>query len=142
MQTLMTEMFRAWSNPPAFIPFLPETTAARRQFIAELLADPACPHWLAFTGNQCVGMQVFTEPASPHWFVSTLQSPPQSVYLLLASTLPDERGRGVGTALLAHTMGWAREAGYACCTVHYVTATPAPAFWRGQVPARVALAFA
>jgi GNAT superfamily N-acetyltransferase len=132
VQTLLTEMFRAWSSPPAFILFLPETTAARRQFIAALLDDPVSPHWLAIAGNRVVGMQVFTEPASPHWFVSTLQTPPQSVYLFLASTLPEERGRGVGTALLAHTIAWAREAGYARCMAHYVTATPAAAFWRKQ----------
>ncbi len=131
IQTLMTEMLRAWSSPPAFIPFLPETTAARRQFIAELLADPACPHWLALAGSRVVGMQVFTEPASSHWNVSTLQSPPQSVYLFLASTMPEERSRGVGATLLAHTMAWAREAGYARCAAHYVTATRAAAFWRG-----------
>ena len=131
IQTLMTEMLRAWSSPPAFIPFLPETTAARRQFIAELSADPACPHWLAFAGGRVVGMHVFTEPASAHWNVSTLQSPPQSVYLFLASTLPEERSRGVGAALLAHTMAWAREAGYARCAAHYVTATRAATFWRG-----------
>ena len=143
MQMLMTELFRAWSSPPAFVPFLPETTAARRQFIAELLADPACPHWLAFAGDRVVGMQVFTEPASPHWFVSPLQSPPQSVYLFLASTMPEERGRGVGTALLAHTMGWAREAGYAALhgpLRHRDSGRRLLA--RAGVPARIALAFA
>jgi GNAT superfamily N-acetyltransferase len=131
IQTLMTEMLRAWSSPPAFVPFLPETTAARRQFIAELLADPACPHWLAVADGRVVGMHVFTEPASAHWNVSTLQSPPHSVYLFLASTMPEERSRGVGAALLAHTMAWAREVGYARCAAHYVTATRAAAFWRG-----------
>jgi GNAT superfamily N-acetyltransferase len=131
IQTLMTEMLRAWSSPPAFIPFLPETTAARRQFIAELSADPACPHWLAFAGGRVVSMHVFTEPASAHWNVSTLQSPPRSVYLFLASTMPEERSRGIGAALLSHTMAWAREAGYARCAAHYVTATRAATFWRG-----------
>jgi hypothetical protein len=66
IQTLVTEMLCAWSSPPAFIPFLPETTAARRQFIAEMLADPACPHWLACAEGRVVGMHVFTEPASAH----------------------------------------------------------------------------
>jgi GNAT superfamily N-acetyltransferase len=132
IQTLAMEMHRAWSSSPAFVPFLPETTTARRQFIADLLADPACPHWLAFADGRVVGMQVFTEPASAHWNVSTLQSPPQSVYLFLASTMPKERSRGVGAALLAHTMAWAREAGYGCCAAHYITATRAATFWRGR----------
>ena len=131
IQTLATEMLRAWSSPPAFIPFLPETAAARRQFIAEMLADLACPHWLACAEGRVVGMHVFTEPASAHWHVSTLQSPPQSVYLFLASTMPEELSRGVGAALLAQTIAWAREAGYPRCAAHYVTATRAAPFWRG-----------
>ena len=132
VQTLLTEMLRAWSDPPTFVPFLPETEAARRQFTAVLLADPACPHWLALVDGRVMGMQVFTEPASAHWNVSKLQSPEDAVYLFLASTMPGARGTGVGSALLAQTMAWARGTGYERCAAHFVTSTLAAVFWRAR----------
>ena len=131
VQELATDLFRSWAEPPIFLPFLPETAAARRTLQAELLADPACPHWLAVVDGRVVGMQIFTEPGSTHWNVSTLQSPERCVYLYLACTLAEARGAGIGDALFRQTMAWARDAGYERCAVHFVTQSRAAAFWRG-----------
>jgi GNAT superfamily N-acetyltransferase len=131
VQVLTDEMFRAWSSSPVFMPYLPETEAHRRQFMSDLLADERCPLWLACVEGRRIGMQVFVEPQSSHWFLSSLQVPDKTVYLYLASTHPEARGRGVGTALFSAGMSWAREAEYDHCAVHYHTANRAAAFWRG-----------
>jgi GNAT superfamily N-acetyltransferase len=131
VQTLVTELFRTFADPPIFVPYLPETTAQRHRHIAELLADPACPAWLAIRNGCPLGIQVFEEPHSSHWHQSKLQSPSQALYLHLACTASEARGTGVGAALFARTMEWAREAGYASCMVHYFTSSRAASFWRG-----------
>jgi ribosomal protein S18 acetylase RimI-like enzyme len=41
-----------------------------------------------------------------------LARPPGSIYLAVAATLPEVRGRGVGVALTEHALGWAAENGY------------------------------
>ena len=38
---------------------------------------------------------------------------------------------GVGRALTARTMAWAREAGYDVCMAHFLTASRAASFWQG-----------
>jgi GNAT superfamily N-acetyltransferase len=128
----MTEFFRTFADPPIFVPFLPETTAERRRFVADHLADPGCPVWLAFTNERLMALQMFEEPGSPHWHQSPLQTPERSVYLYIAYTVPEARSAGIGAALLHRTMAWAREAGYDSCMAHWVTASRAAPFWRGR----------
>jgi GNAT superfamily N-acetyltransferase len=130
VQSLVTELFRTFADPPIFVPYLPETAAQRHRHIAELLADPACPSWLAVVNGRPLGLQVFEEPHSCHWHQSKLQSPSQALYLHLACTAANARSTGVGAALFARTMEWAREAGYASCMVHYFTSSRASAFWQ------------
>ena len=113
------------------MPFLPETASERRRFVADHLADAASPHWLAFANERLVGMQIFVEPHSPHWHQPALETPPRALYLSLACTAPEARSLGVGAALSAHTMAWARETGYDCCMAHYLTASRAASFWQG-----------
>ena len=100
---LVTEIFRSFSDPPIFVPFLPETASERRRFVADHLADPASPHWLAFANERLVGMQIFVEPHSPHWHQPALETPPRALYLSLACTAPEARSLGVGAALSART---------------------------------------
>jgi GNAT superfamily N-acetyltransferase len=131
IQELMTELFRSFAAAPIFLPFLPETAAARHRYVAELLVDPACPHWLAFRDGHLVGFQIFVEPTSPHWQLAPLETPERCVYLHWAYIVPDRRSTGIGATFFAHTMQWAREAGYERCAVHFITASRAATFWRG-----------
>ena len=84
VQALVTELMRSFADPPIFVPFLPETAAERAKFVADRLADPACPCWLAFVNGRPVGLQLFEEPSSSHWHLSPLESVPRGVYLFLA----------------------------------------------------------
>ena len=105
VQSLLTELFHSFAVPPLFVPCLPETDAARRQDVADYLADPGCPHWLAMADGRAVGLLILEEPTSPQWHQPPLQSPPRAVYIDWAWTAPDMRSRGVGAALCAHANG-------------------------------------
>jgi GNAT superfamily N-acetyltransferase len=126
----MTELFHSFAAPPLFVPCLPETDAARRQDVADYLADPGCPHWLAVADNRVVGLQILEEPTSPQWHQPPVQSPLRAVYIDWAWTAPDMRSRGVGAELFSHAMAWAREAGYTSCLVDFMTGSRAAPFWR------------
>ncbi len=130
--TLVTEMFRAFADPPVFAPFLPETAAERQRLVAGYLADPACPCWLALADDRPVGLHLFQEPTSPKWYRLPLETPERAVYLQFAATAPKARGTGVGAALLDRSLAWARQAGYDTCMAHYQTASRAALFWCGR----------
>jgi GNAT superfamily N-acetyltransferase len=132
LQDAMTGFMRTFAEAPIFVPFLDETAAERRRFVAEHLTQPGSPVWLAFTGGQFVGFQMFEEPSSPHWHLAPLETPPRSLYLQIAYTTPEGRGTGVGAALLRHNLAWARDAGYDTCIAEWVTSSRAAPFWRGQ----------
>ncbi len=76
----------------------------------ETLEEEANIYFVAELGGAIVG-HVLLNPEEPD-----LARPPGSVYLAVAASLPQVRGRGVGVALTDHALGWAREAGYR--TVH------------------------
>jgi GNAT superfamily N-acetyltransferase len=75
---------------------------------------------------------MFVEPTSPLWHQSALSTPRAAVYLHIGFTRAAARSGGIGAALVDRTMAWAREAGYDCCTAHWVTASRAAAFWQRQ----------
>ncbi|HEX2280758.1 MAG TPA: GNAT family N-acetyltransferase [Thermomicrobiales bacterium] len=131
VQALTTEFFRTVAAPPIFVPFLPETAAERQRFVADHLADPGCPVWLAFADDRLVGLQLFVEPTSSQWHQSPLATPQRAVYLFIVCTVPEARSSGVGAAFANRTLAWAREAGYDHCTAHYLTTSRANPFWRG-----------
>jgi GNAT superfamily N-acetyltransferase len=130
VQAAMTALFRSFAEPPLFVPCLPETDEARRQDVADYLADPGCPHWLAVADGRVAGLLILEEPSSPQWHQPPLQTPQRAVYVDWAWTAPEMRSRGVGAALVAHAMAWAREAGYSSCMVDFMTASRAAPFWR------------
>jgi GNAT superfamily N-acetyltransferase len=132
VQGLPTALLRYWTEPPLFLPFFPESVAAQRQLGLELFDDPACHVWLAVRDGRPACIFLFLAPESPHWFVAPIETPERSVYLFMVYTAAEERGAGVSTALLDHTMSWAHELGYDHCLLHYLSATPASGFWRGQ----------
>jgi GNAT superfamily N-acetyltransferase len=132
VQGLPTALIRYWSESPLFQPFLPESVAAQRQLGLDLFDDSACHVWLAVRDGRPAAIFLFLTPESPHWFVAPIETPERSIYLFIVYTAAEERGAGVGTALLDHTMTWARELEYDHCLLHYLSATAANGFWRGH----------
>jgi GNAT superfamily N-acetyltransferase len=117
---------RHHATSPIFIPFLSETLASWRAHQKNLLDVPANAHWLAYQGGRAIGIQTFNPPD-----YSEMARPERSTYLFEGFTEADTRGSGVGSALLDHSMRWARDAGYELCTLHYMTANLSGArFWQ------------
>ena len=109
-RTLMPLIWKHQTGSPTFtgmeIPSEEETMADWE----ETLADPTYTYFVGDLDGRLAG-HLLLYPEEPD-----LATPPGSVYLAVAATLPEARGRGVGLALTEHALAWAREAGYT--TVH------------------------
>lgn len=126
-------------SSPIFWPYLHETMAAARQYQESLLADPANAHFVAYKNGEPLGMNTFNPP---DW-VSPLIQGGRSIYLYQGVVVEKARGNGIGKALLARSMDWAREQGYEYCALHFASANASGAsFWLGQgfVPAEYTMA--
>ncbi|MFT4038845.1 MAG: GNAT family N-acetyltransferase [Thermomicrobiales bacterium] len=133
LEAATVAFFRSLAGPPAFLPFMEEAIPAQRQIIAELLADPACTVLLAVdAAGELAGYMALVEQSSPHWMLSPLSAPSSAVYLQIAYVAPQWRGAGVGAALAARSLEWAKERGAEHCLVEWITASRAAAFWRRQ----------
>jgi ribosomal protein S18 acetylase RimI-like enzyme len=117
---------RYHAGSPMFLPYPRETWPDARAYQERLLAEPNNPHWLAYRDGAAVGMQTFHHPT-----VAEAQRPDGATYLFQGFTMGGGRGAGVGSALLEHTMAWARESGFDWCTLHFLTANLLGArFWQ------------
>lgn len=125
---------------PIFWPYMErQASAAIEQFTAGALSDESNGIFLARQGGVAVALHLMVSGAD---WGSTFTQPDGSIYLYEGITAPEARGAGVGTALLAHTLDWAREAGHPYVTLHYATPNPSGGpFWRGHgfVPVEVTL---
>lgn len=132
VQDAIVRLFQSFAGSPQFFPHLRETQAAQRQYVSELMADATCPSWLAVdAAGRVVAVDMFVERGSAFWgHLSPLHAPERAIYLQFAYTEPEWRGTGLGGALLAHALSWAREAGNDICLVHWLTASRAASFYR------------
>jgi GNAT superfamily N-acetyltransferase len=128
---LTTALLRYHAGPPIFFPYLPETESEGRGMQHGMLSNPACATWLAYRDGRALAVQTFEPPQD---MINEMQQPDlPSIYLFQGYTETDDRGGGVGTALLSHTMAWARDAGYERCALHFMSANLAGArFWQGH----------
>lgn len=63
---------------------------------------------------------------------SPLYVPDRAAYIAATAVLPDERGSGIGSALVDAAFAWAREQGYLAACLHYSTANAtSTSFWTG-----------
>ena len=72
----------------------------------ETLLEYDCVYFVAELEGRIVG-HLALYPEEPN-----LATPPGSVYLAVAATLPEARGLGAGVALTETALAWARQAGY------------------------------
>lgn len=102
-----------WEHQTASPTFTGMEIPSEQEYMAdweETLADPTYTYFVGELDGQVAG-HLLLYPEEPN-----LATPPGSVYLAVAATLPQARGRGLGVALTEHALAWARAAGYA--TVH------------------------
>ncbi|HEU5440113.1 MAG TPA: GNAT family N-acetyltransferase [Ktedonobacterales bacterium] len=124
---LTTENMYYHCEAPIFMPMFANLEETIRTSITAEIADPACVFWLAALDGQPVGLCSFF-PTQPG-----LQTPERSIYLDHGYTVPEARGSGVASALVAYGLRWARDEGYERCTVMYIPSNPLSSrFWPAQ----------
>jgi ribosomal protein S18 acetylase RimI-like enzyme len=108
--SLVTQIWEHHTRAPTFTGL---TVPPAEAFLAdweETLAQPGAAYFVAEAGGSVIGHLLLEEEERD------LDTPSGSIYLAVAATLPEARGRGAGVALTEHALRWAREAGYP--TVH------------------------
>ncbi|MGH2633455.1 MAG: GNAT family N-acetyltransferase [Tepidiformaceae bacterium] len=129
ISALSDELTAFHSRAPIFWPLLTEPHHAAEEAHRGLLADPRNAHFVAYEGGQPVAMQTFARPG----FTPSIVEPEGNVYLFEGMVEERARSGGIGTALLNHSMAWAREQGDERCTLHFASANPSGApFWLSQ----------
>lgn len=127
------------SRAPIFWPLLGEPHRAAMEDHRALLADPRNAHFVAYEDGRPIAMQTFARPG----FTPSIVEPEGNVYLFEGVVESTARGGGIGTALLEHSMAWAREQGDDHCTLHFASANPSGApFWlrQGFIPVEYQMA--
>jgi ribosomal protein S18 acetylase RimI-like enzyme len=103
---LLTLIWEHHTRSPTFTGLVvPDAEAFLADWV-ETLEEHDCAYFVAELEGRVVGHLVLY-PEAP-----TLATPPGSVYLAVAATLPEARGLGAGVALTETALAWAREAGY------------------------------
>jgi GNAT superfamily N-acetyltransferase len=121
---LIEALRRHVAAAPTFLP-LAETEEVRVD--EARLADPAHALWLAYQGNEAVGLMALG-PANPN--ACTIIHDEKTVSILSAYTQAGARGRGIATALLNQGLSWARAQGRSRCAVDWEPANIlATRFW-------------
>ena len=107
--------------------FLHSVEKQGRTFHEQWLADSANVLWLACRGGEavaCMGL----EPSNPD--ACYVIRDEKTASITSAFTTESERNRGIGTALLSHSLDWARSVGYDRCAVDFEPQNvPAVRFW-------------
>ncbi|MGD9889822.1 MAG: GNAT family N-acetyltransferase [Dehalococcoidia bacterium] len=129
IETIMHLSNGLWEHharTPMFVPYLLESVPHLRTYQLDLLSSPESPFWIAYDTDRPAGMQTFHQQTH-----AEMARPSRGIYLFEGYSDPAVRGSGVGTALLRHSMDWARSVGYEYCTLHYFSANISGArFWQ------------
>jgi GNAT superfamily N-acetyltransferase len=116
------------AGSPIFRPYRRDDTAqaVRAQLAADLASDEH-----AFLIARREGSDVGVLSVGPG-LGSPLYVPDDAAYIAATAVLPRERGSGVGAALVAAAVAWARDHGYRAACLHYATANmTSTSFWTG-----------
>jgi GNAT superfamily N-acetyltransferase len=117
---LITEL---QERSPSYLP-VPITEKEEREDWEQTFAAPGVGYFVAEQDGRVVGHSLLY-PRDPDMGVDA-----SSVYLASTGTVPEVRGTGVGLALTAHVLDWAREAGYRTVVTNWrVTNLLASRFW-------------
>lgn len=111
-------IFRALAKAPYWHPTVPEDWDELYEGWSELADDKEWTIWLALENDQALGMIGFRpeQETDTQMLVS-----PRTVYLSVAATKPEARGRGMNTVLSWHGLNYAREEGYDVCYTNWIS---------------------
>jgi GNAT superfamily N-acetyltransferase len=116
--SLSSVIFRALSQAPYWHPTVPEDWDDLYEGWSELADDQEWTVWLALENDEALGTVGFRpeEEADTHMLAS-----PQTMYLSVAATKPQSRGRGISTVLSWHGLEQARVDGYEICYTNWIS---------------------
>jgi GNAT superfamily N-acetyltransferase len=114
---LRVALGRHLAEAPIFIPLI---TQRGRKFYEEWLPDSANALWLAYRDSDVVAFMELT-PSSRLGVLMPVHNE-TTVTITGAFTKEDLRQSGMGTALLNHSLEWARSAGYKNCAAEFESA--------------------
>ena len=114
---------------PIFWPHAAETSEALESNQRRHLEDPGTAHVVAYQEGRAVGLNSFIPP---DW-IDRILRPNKTIYLYQGIVSPSARSGGVGKAILARGVEWAREQGYEHIALHYASPNISGArFWQSQ----------
>jgi ribosomal protein S18 acetylase RimI-like enzyme len=120
-------IFRSLANAPYWHPTVPEEWEELREGWSELADDKEWTVWLALEEEKALGTVGFRpeEEDDAGMLVS-----PRNMYLSVAATKPNARGRGISTALTLRGLAKAQKDGFDICYTNWVSSNlPASRFW-------------
>jgi GNAT superfamily N-acetyltransferase len=116
--TLSNVIFRALAKPPYWHPTVPEDWDELYEGWSELADDKEWSLWLALDKDQALGTVGFRlEPETD----TQMLVAPRTIYLSVAATKPEARGRGISTVLSWHGLEQARKEGYEICYSNWIS---------------------
>lgn len=123
------ELERHHASPPTYLPYRWEARPAFRTMMESLLTSEENVYFLALQDGRPAGMNSVLASGFNH----PMQRPESSCYLLQGIVSAAVRGSGLGRALLARSLRWAKDQGYAYCALHFFSANILGAdFWLGN----------
>jgi RimJ/RimL family protein N-acetyltransferase len=118
LSSLSNSIFRALAKPPYWHPTVPEDWDELREGWSELADDREWTVWLALNNDRALGMIGFRpEPEED----KQLLVPPRTVYLSVAATRPEARGRGINTYLTWLGLEQGQKDGYEICYTNWIS---------------------
>lgn len=108
----------ALASAPYWHPTIPEDYPELREGWAELADDKDWTVWLALNNNEALGTAGFTEKKEDD---TDMLAAPKMIYLSVAATKPESRGRGISAALTWRGLDQAREDGFEICYTNWIS---------------------
>jgi len=116
--SLSDVIFRALATAPYWHPTVPEDWDELREGWAELADDKDWTIWLATQNDKALGAIGFRAEDESD---TQMLIAPKTVYLSVAVTKPEARGRGINTALSWHGLNEIRKNGYEVCYSNWIS---------------------
>ncbi len=115
---LSNVIMHALARAPYWHPTMPEDWEELYEGWSELADEKEWVVWLGLENDEALGMIGFCPEEEKD---SQMLASPQTLYLSVAATKPQARGRGINTALTWHGLQYAREEGYEICYTNWIS---------------------
>jgi ribosomal protein S18 acetylase RimI-like enzyme len=111
-------IFRALAKAPYWHPTVPEDWDELHEGWSELADEKEWTVWLALENDEALGMIGFCPEAEKD---TQMLASPRTIYLSVAATKAQARGRGINTALAWHGLKDVCEKGYEICYTNWIS---------------------